>query len=190
MPMIGDKLLKYLITDPSFCTNNPIKLYKILNKSYKNHNPNISCFRDKKSKNTIAQASKFVKISKKKNIKYIAINSDIKLAIRVKANTVHLTSNQFDKIRLARKKKLFVIISTHNEKEIRKAKRNRANMITYSPIFKSPNKGEPKGIDNLKKTIRTYKIPTIALGGIISKKEINLLKQTKVQGFASIRYFF
>jgi thiamine-phosphate pyrophosphorylase len=62
-------------------------------------------------------------------------------------------------------------------------------MVTYSPIFTTPNKGSPKGCKDLKKIVQSINIPVIALGGIISNQQINQIKSTKVNGFASIRYF-
>ena len=62
-------------------------------------------------------------------------------------------------------------------------------MVTYSPIFFSPNKGEPKGLEKLKEAVDTFDIDIIALGGIIDEKHIEQIKETNAKGFASIRYF-
>ncbi|VAY87615.1 Thiamine monophosphate synthase [hydrothermal vent metagenome] len=63
-------------------------------------------------------------------------------------------------------------------------------MVTYSPIFQTPNKGEPKGCEQLAKIVKEVDIPIIALGGIIDQKKVEDIKKTNVKGFASIRYFF
>ena len=94
-----------------------------------------------------------------------------------------------DKIPLAKRKKLFVIVSTHNFYEIKLAKKFGADMVTYSPIFYTPNKGKPKGVKNLRKIIFKAKFPVIALGGIVKRDQIHQVKKTKSKGFASIRYF-
>lgn len=62
-------------------------------------------------------------------------------------------------------------------------------MVTYSPIFTTPNKGTPKGCEELEKIVQSVDIPVIALGGIISEQQIDQIKSTKASGFASIRYF-
>ena len=62
-------------------------------------------------------------------------------------------------------------------------------MITFSPIFHSPNKGEPKGVEELKRVAFLLSIPVIALGGIVTQKQIGLSKQSGAKGFASIRWF-
>ena len=63
------------------------------------------------------------------------------------------------------------------------------DFVTYSPIFETPNKGEAKGIENLKTMVDRYNIPIIALGGIITEEQIKAVKETGAYGFASIRYF-
>ena len=65
-----------------------------------------------------------------------------------------------------------------------------ADYVTYSPIFTSPNKGEPKGIEDLKELIKTSKIKILALGGIVEARHVEMIKDTKAYGFASIRYFY
>ncbi len=192
------KMLKYLITDPKYYTNNPIIFKEILSKSLciptqENGNESsivdMACFRDKISSNKKELAKAFVSICKNNNIKTILINSDISLCLKLKANGVHLTSNQFNEIKKAKKNDLFVLISCHSVKEIKKAEKLGANMVTYSPIFITPNKGKPKGCDKLKKTINNANIPIIALGGIVSQKQIKQIKASGASGFASIRYF-
>jgi len=147
------------------------------------------CFRDKTSSNIEQLASIFVKTCQDYKIPQILINSNLQLALKLKATGIHLTSTQFNEIKIAKKNNLFVIISCHSLDDILKAQNLGANMVTYSPIFLTPNKGTPKGIDNLKNIISQTKIPIIALGGIVNNEQINQIKSTKSYGFASIRYF-
>jgi len=62
-------------------------------------------------------------------------------------------------------------------------------MISFSPIFKTPNKGEPKGLESLNEVVSSVFIPVIALGGILSEEQIVLCQGSGAKGFASIRYF-
>jgi len=62
-------------------------------------------------------------------------------------------------------------------------------MITFSPIFTTPNKGEPKGIEVLREVISSLEIAVIALGGIVEQEQIKLCEEAGAFGFASIRYF-
>lgn len=150
----------------------------------------MACFRDKISTNTEQLAFLFVDICKKYNIHTILINQNISLAIKTDANGVHLTSNQFDEIVYAKANNLFTIISCHTIEEIQRAKLLGADGVTYSPIFYSPNKGNTIGTNALikaKEQIKDFII--IGLGGIISKEQINSIKESNADGFASIRYF-
>lgn len=180
----------YLITDPLYYTNNPTIFKKNLENIYKLNRPDIACFRDKTSTNTDELIDIFIQTSLDYNIQELFINSFIEKAKQFPNIGVHLTSSQFEKIDIAHKLGLKVILSCHNEVEIKKALEYKVNTITYSPIFQTPNKGVPKGIENLKKIIQTYPmLNIIALGGITSKEQIEEIKRSNAYGFASIRYF-
>mgnify|MGYP005841720101 CR=1 FL=1 len=106
------------------------------------------------------------------------------------ATGVHLTSKQIKKIKKAKDLDLFVIISCHDFTDIEKALKDYANAITYSPIFKTPNKTQPKGINQLEEAIEIFEdINIFALGGITSNEQVKKISKTKAYGFASIRYF-
>jgi len=179
----------YLISDPRYYTNDINHFASILEYNIQNNNVDMVCFRDKISANYKQLAKIFIKTSKKQNIQNIFINQYIDLAKELCASGVHLTSSQFDKITYAKNLGLKVIISTHNEDEIKEAIKNKVDFITYSPIFNTPNKGKPKGLENLKNIMSQYDIPIIALGGIITKDQIKQLEDINCYGFASIRYF-
>lgn len=65
-----------------------------------------------------------------------------------------------------------------------------ADYVTYSPIFVSPNKGKPKGVEDLQKLLEKTEIKVFALGGIVSHEQIDLVEESGVYGFASIRHFY
>ena len=177
----------YFITDPQYYKNLN-SLRHLLHKVYKTHNPDFACFRDKISKNYKPQAEIFSKITKSYGIKGL-INSNIYLAKFYNFYGVHLTSQDFNKIREAKELKLFTIISTHSLEEALKVQKLGADAITFSPIFQTPNKGKPKGIDELRRVLEKIKIKCFALGGIIDENHIKECKATNCYGFASIRYF-
>jgi len=90
----------------------------------------------------------------------------------------------------AKKYNLYTVVSTHTMDEALLAKKLGADAITYSPIFNTPHKGKPKGIENLKSLVEAVDIPVIALGGIVDKTHVDkLLCVPNLFGFASIRYF-
>jgi len=82
-----------------------------------------------------------------------------------------------------------VVASAHSLQELHTIKKLGGDMATFSPIFATPNKGMPKGVRALKKVVRRSRLPILALGGIIRKKEVAQITRTKAAGFASIRYF-
>jgi thiamine-phosphate pyrophosphorylase len=183
-------MIKYLITDPKYYTNNEKRFEEILINVLDKQQIEIACFRDKESSNFEELAKVFIKICKEKNIKEILLNGNYLLAYELNATGVHLTSTQFDEIKKAKDLGLYVIISCHTFEDIQKAIENQANAVTYSPIFETPNKGLQKGIEVLKEAIDKYNnINIIALGGIINEKQIEQISKTKAYGFASIRYF-
>lgn len=184
--------ISYLITDPKEYGDDIETFSKNLKNSLSKYNVDIVCFRDKETSNIKELAKTCLRISKQFNIPKVLINTNIDLAIEAGFDGVHLTSNQFDKIKTSKEKSLYTIISTHTQDEVNIAKINGADAITYSPIFYKENKGEPKGLENLTKVVNTYQddnFRIIALGGIIDGEHINKIKTTKASGFASIRYF-
>ncbi|MDQ1264124.1 MAG: thiamine-phosphate pyrophosphorylase [Campylobacterota bacterium] len=153
-------------------------------------NPDYILFRDKEILDYSQKAFEFLDICKNFSNLKTFLHQDASLAKELGACGVHLTSKQFDGISSAKRLGLEVIISTHTHEEVLEAQRLGADAITYSPIFCSPNKGEPKGLDDLKNLLNNCNIKVFALGGIISKEHIAELEKTGVYGFASIRYFF
>ena len=182
-------MIQYLITDPKYYTSNPTTFKQVLTNSLNTHNIDIACFRDKHSSNFKQLASIFIEVCKEFKIKHILLNTHYKLAYDLGATGVHLTSLQYDDIKYAKKLQLFIIVSCHTKNDIQKLEDKDINMVTYSPIFNTPNKGEAKGIVHLHNIASNTTIPIIALGGIITKEHINQIKTTNSIGFASIRYF-
>ena len=183
-------LKRYLITDPKYYSNNPELFKKNLERILKKNQIDLACFRDKSSENFEELAEIFVSTCKEFNIEKILINKDFKLAKKLGATGVHLTSEQFKKIKKAKDLDLYVIISCHSLADIEKAQESFANAVTFSPIFETPNKGEAKGVNALKQAVNLYEdIDIIALGGIVSNEQVEHIEKANPYGFASIRYF-
>jgi len=181
---------KYFITSPDYLTNDEKVFEKNLRVAISSYLPDFILFRDKRTDRYSDLAQKFVQVCMEfENIRYF-IHQDIELAHNLKASGVHLNSTQFDEIIYAKSLGLEVIISTHSLNEVLKAQNLGCNYVTYSPIFKTPNKGEPKGVGDLKSVLDKCNIKIFALGGIIGEHHIKQIKDTKAYGFASIRYFF
>ena len=146
-------------------------------------------YRDKLTANYATNAKLFIEESKKYSFKKILLHGDYALAKELKADGVHLKSTQFSDIEKAKALGLFTVISTHTVEEAKKAELLGADMITFSPIFSTPNKSEPKGLEELKSLVVKLSIPVIALGGIITQEQIDACENTGAFAFASIRYF-
>lgn len=181
---------KYLITSQEFYTNFPDTFQVKLYEQIKKHNPDYVLYRDKLNQNYNLLARVFVDVCSQFDDIKSFIHQDLQLANSLDATGVHLTSNQFDEIVKAKKLGLEVIISTHTYEEVLKAQNFKADAVTYSPIFFSPEKGEPKGIEDLNNILSKSDINIFALGGIVDKSEVKQVKSTSAYGFASIRYFY
>ncbi|ABB44516.1 Thiamine monophosphate synthase [Sulfurimonas denitrificans DSM 1251] len=180
---------KYLITSAQFYTQNSDIFYQTLYKQLKKQKPEYVLFRDKTATNYEELASVFTLTCKEIGGVKSFVHQDIYLAKALGADGVHLTSKQFCEIELAKSKNLEVIISTHSHEEVLQAQKLGADAVTYSPIFASPDKGEPKGVNDLEELLSKCKIKVFALGGIVTNEHVEMISKTKVYGFASIRYF-
>jgi thiamine-phosphate pyrophosphorylase len=179
----------YLITDPTFYGSTPEMIESALDVIYSHRLPDFTLFRDKQTDHCRDLAQIFVTVSRSYKIPRVLLHGDYALARELGADGVHLTSTQFEDIVEAKKVGLYVIISTHTHEEALKAQTLGADAITYSPIFPSPNKGEPKGLEDLKEIVDKIEIPIFALGGITTEEQVNTVLATGAYGFASIRYF-
>jgi len=178
-------MLSYAITDPSTLNFSTLKQ----DVKYFFQKADMIVYRDKSSLNYASNAKDFLDECQKYNFKKILLHTDYELAHKLNADGVHLNSTQFNKIVLAKSLGLFVIMSIHTKEEALNAQNLGADMVTYSPIFTTPNKGEPKGVEELQKLTTLLNIPIIALGGIVTKEHIEQCKKSGASGFASIRYF-
>lgn len=81
--------------------------------------------------------------------------------------------------------------SAHSVDEVYGALRSGAHYCTLSPIFPTPNKPAPLGIESLRSLHTQARKNTFALGGIVSDSHIAKITSIEhIKGFGSIRYFF
>lgn len=180
---------KYLITSQELYTNNLTTFSAILHKKFTKYMPEYALFRDKENSDYDLLAVDFMKVCNQFCSIKSFIHQDVILAKKLNATGVHLSSRQFHEIKSAKELGLEVIISTHTHKDVIEAQNLGANAVTYSPIFFSPNKGEPKGVEDLRELLNICSINIFALGGVVDELHIEKLQDTRVFGFASIRYF-
>ena len=170
------KFIKYMITDPKYDLENIIN-------AVKKHKPDFVCYRNKLyyDKNEIIQFSKSVKNISKIFINYDSLKEPELLDL---FDGIHLPSSKIDLISEFKNK--ITITSTHSNDEVLNALNS--DFITFSPVFKSKGR-KGLGIEKLNKICELH-CNVLALGGIVSNKEVEKIKKSKASGFASIRYFF
>ncbi len=181
---------KYLITSPEHYTQEAKSFEAILRKTLSEHTPEYAVYRDKQNPEYKELAKVFVRVCREFRGICCLLHSDVALACRLGADGVHLTSTQFEKVAHAKQSGLFVIVSTHTKEEIGHAIDAGADAITFSPIFPSPDKGEPKGVEALCGVVANTPIKVFALGGIVEPWHVEAIEQSGAYGFASIRYFY
>lgn len=182
-------MIAYLITDGCYGADTPAAFEKRLFAILKHHRPDYALYRDKTNPRYSEFAERFMRVCHAFEDTKCLLHGDAELALKLGAYGVHLTSEQFDAVAAAKAKGLFTVISTHSEAEIRDAVRLGADAVTYSPVFHSPGKGEPRGLEDLKDIAGKMDTRIIALGGIVTSEQIAAVQATGVFGFASIRYF-
>ena len=182
------RIKAYLITDPNLYPSSPLKFYDFYKNILDSHAISFACYRDKESpKPKLFEV--FLKLNQNYQIPSL-LNSHFEMALEYGFDGLHCNGKQIQQISDAKQKLPLVFFSAHNEQEIREADSYGADGITLSPIFATPNKGKPLGIDFLKTlNLDCYKAKIFALGGIISQKEILEISRIPFCGFASIRYF-
>jgi thiamine-phosphate pyrophosphorylase len=179
----------YLITDPDYYGKTPDSVYEATEEMLRIHRPEFACFRDKSTERYAELATAFVEAAREAGCCTVLLHGDARLARRLGADGVHLTSRQYGAIREAKALGLYVVASCHSLEEIEKASAAGADAVTYSPVFASPGKGIPKGLEDLKEIVGKIDLNIFALGGITTPGQVEQVAGTGAYGFASIRYF-
>jgi thiamine-phosphate pyrophosphorylase len=146
--------------------------------------------REKKlsARNVFKLASEAAKLAKNSGTK-ILVNDRADIALAAKADGVHLTANSLSASTIRRNfpKDFTIGVSTHSIEKTEEAKREGADFAVFGPVFQTPGKGEPKGLEPLRKVSEKLKpFPVIAIGGI---DETNCREVLQIAGgFAAIRF--
>jgi len=172
---------------------NNLKKYYFINEFNYTHlinlNKNISFIWRNKDKETSIKTLTELRDFCKKNQRYFYISNDIKLARKLNADGVYISSSNKNLILKATgfKKKFKIIGSAHNLKEIRIKELQNIQEIFLSPLFKEKINKQLNIYRYLKLRAIT-RMKDISLGGINSKnlKKLNLIRPV---GFAGISYF-
>jgi thiamine-phosphate pyrophosphorylase len=176
-------MISYAITDPSTLDFNHLE--RDLKRFYQK--ASMIVYRDKS--NASMHDVDFIKAAKAFDFEKVIIHGNPASANTVGADGVHLSSVQLHEIPDAKAMDLFVVVSTHTVEELKQAELLGADMATFSPVFETPNKGLPVGLEMLEYAISQVNIPVLALGGILTQEQVRACEVTGASGFASIRYF-
>ena len=170
-----------------------LKKYYFINEFNQNHlislNKNISFIWRNKDKETPKETIIKLRDFCKKNQRCFYISNDIKLARKLNADGVYISStNRNLNLRTVNLKKKFKILgSAHNLKEIKIKELQNIEEIFLSPLFKEKT-NQQLNVYRYLKLRETTKMRDISLGGINSQN-LNKLKIIKPFGFAGISYF-
>jgi len=180
---------KYLITDPKYYTTTPKQFGEALNRSLIKYTPDFVCFRDKASEDKRELLKVFESLTKGKQLKAL-INGSLELALEYGLDGVHLQASQQAMIEKVKNEGIIAVISCHSAMEAIDAFAKGADFVTLSPIFDTPNKGVPLGIEVFSDILAQIdKTKVFALGGIDDENKAAEIAKLGAFGFASIRYF-
>jgi thiamine-phosphate pyrophosphorylase len=133
-------------------------------------------------------AEKAVQIARDSNTKLL-INDRADIAFAAGADGVHLTANSIptETVRRIFPDDFIIGVSCHTAAECARAKTAGANFIALAPIFPTPHKGAPKGLEFLRQVCENLKpFPVVALGGVDETNCESVLQIAA--GYAAIRF--
>jgi thiamine-phosphate pyrophosphorylase len=120
----------------------------------------------------------------------LLVNDRADIAVAAKADGVHLAANSLP-VRVIRQTfpgDFIIGVSTHTPEEAANAVQDGADFAVFGPIFETPGKGKPQGLDILRAVCDDLRpFPLIGIGGIGSSNYGAVLS-AGAAGFAAIRY--
>lgn len=134
-------------------------------------------------------AAAAVKITRNSSTR-IVVNDRADIALASGADGVHLPANSLSPVVIrANFPTDFIIgVSTHSLREAEAAAGEGADFILFGPVFETPGKGSPQGMEKLAVVCRRLKpFPVIALGGIDATNYEKVLA-AGASGIAGIRF--
>ena len=179
----------YLITDFMLYPKTLDKFYDFYKQILDDKQVDFACYRQKNFPFNYSLCEVFLRLNQEYKIPSL-LNSLVEIAKQYNFDGIHCNSMQKNKIQELSKNFPYIFYSAHSLQDIKEADFFGAKGITISPIFTTPNKNKPKGIDFLNTIDLDFlKADIFALGGIITDSHVKQIQSTKIKNFASIRYF-
>lgn len=119
--------------------------------------------------------------------KRVVVNTRTDIALACGAGGVHLPAGS-PSPRAIVPQGFLIGASCHTMEELRLAEDDGADFAVYGPVFESPGKGPPVGIERLRDAVRRVRMPVYALGGV-TEENAPLCVEAGAYGVAGIRLF-
>ncbi len=119
----------------------------------------------------------------------IFVNDRADVAIAAGADGVHLAEKSLapQVVRIAFGKSLSIGVSVHSAESARAAADAGANLVLFGPVFDTPGKGRPQGLEELTRVCRELDpFPVVAIGGI-DQDNVSEIMRAGAAGIAAIR---
>ncbi|WP_158655704.1 thiamine phosphate synthase [Helicobacter cynogastricus] len=180
----------YCITPPFLCALSPADFKTTLFKSFSTHHPVRACLRAPHAHPD--QLTCFVELCKTFEISsYLNLSSfsvSLNQALEYGFFGVHAKGDALQELSSI-PPTLSSFYSAHSTLEVQQALELGASFCTLSPIFSTPNKPPPLGLEYLDQLTLLEKDHVFGLGGIVEIEQVKLIASKGLRGFASVRYF-
>ncbi len=123
----------------------------------------------------------------------LLVNGRLDVALAAGADGVHLPADGVPaaalRARFGRFEEGGVLIgrSTHSVEEVERARDDGVDYVTFGPVFATPGKGSPVGLDGLARAAAAG-VPVLALGGVTLER-LEEIARAGAAGVAAIRLF-
>jgi len=144
-------------------------------------------YRNYKGEKKEEELIKIAKICKRKKMQ-LFVSNDLKLTLKVKANGLYIPSFSKKKFLNLENKRLKILGSAHNTKQIYEKISQQCDAIFLSPVFYMKKYKKFLNIYKFNLLSNISKIDFMALGGI-NDNNIRKLRLLNIKGFGGIRMF-